>query len=134
MPEYTTEQLLCLHCKEAHVTGSRECELQLRGEMLIRIQNTEKIDLMRARQILEHNNEYCETVKEQFPTHFDCTLAEEDKRKFTPRLLKKCLANCLGTKPVSIQSRNTVTFTSKVNRVQQARCIKSITGVNGISV
>ena len=62
--ECVAEQPLCIHCKEAHMTGSRECERQIKEEMLIKIQDSEKVGLMRARQILENNNEYSENVKE----------------------------------------------------------------------
>ena len=64
---------------------------------------------MRARQILEGNNEYHDNVRERFPTHYDCTLTEADKRKFTPWLLEKCIANCTGSKPVyQIKEQNSI--------------------------
>ena len=46
MPECAAEQPVCLHCKEAHMTESRECERQMREEMLVKIQDTEKVGLM----------------------------------------------------------------------------------------
>ena len=73
-------------------------------------------------------------MSKRFPTHFDCTLTEVDKRKFTPWLLEKCLTNCLGTKPVSIRSTSKHTFTIEVNSKQQASCINSLRDINGIPV
>ena len=69
---------------------------------------------MRARQILERNNEYVEQPQRKFPTHFDCDMTEESKRKFTPWLLEKCLEKILTEKPISIRSKSKTTFTIEV--------------------
>ena len=53
MKECEEKQEQCVHCKEAHMAGRRECERQKEDEMLISIQDREKVSLMSARQILE---------------------------------------------------------------------------------
>ena len=50
---------------------SRECERQEREEMIMAIQEEEKVRVMGARQILQRNNEYVEQPRTIFNTHFD---------------------------------------------------------------
>ena len=47
------EQLKCIHCNGAHVAGSKECPKYQKEEMLLEIQEREKVTIMRARQILK---------------------------------------------------------------------------------
>ena len=58
--------------------------------MIMAIQEEEKAHVMRARQILQQNNEYVEQPRIIFNTHFNCEMTG-DKRKFTPWLLEKCI-------------------------------------------
>ena len=134
MNECEEEQVQCVHCKETHMTGSREWERQKKEELLISIQDKEKVSPMRARQIFEGFNEYHDNVRERFSTYYDCRLDEADKRKFTAWLLEKCLANCIGSTPVSIRSTSKAAFTVEVNSKQQASSLNSFTNINGIFV
>ena len=47
------------------------------------------VTVMRAKQMMKNNNKYTERPKQQFTAHYDCKMNENDKRKFTPRLLEK---------------------------------------------
>ena len=58
-----SEDEKCIHCNEAHHAGSRECTRQQREEAIMQIQKEEKITIMRARQILEKNNELLKDLK-----------------------------------------------------------------------
>ena len=53
---------------------------------------------MRVKQILQ-NNEHSDTQRTLFATHFDCKMTEQEKQKFTPWLLEKCLEKVLNKKP-----------------------------------
>ena len=79
-----SEEEKCVHCGESHSTGSSFCQKYFREEALIKIQEEEKVTLMRARQTVENNNEYVEIPEQQFTTHYDCKMNEKDKRKFSP--------------------------------------------------
>ena len=80
-----------IHCIEAHHAGSKECTKQQREEAIMQIQEEENVIIVRARQILEENNEFTEKPVRPYSTHFDCTMNENDKRKVIPWLLEKCL-------------------------------------------
>ena len=99
MKQCGSDTVKCLHCSETHSAGSGECSKYQREENLIIIQGEEKITLMKAMQILENNNEFIETVKQQFNTYFDCKMNESDKKKITLWLLEKCLERELDSKP-----------------------------------
>ena len=81
MEKCTAEYVRCHHGWGRHFVVSRECAKQEREQMLLTIQDEEKVHVMRARQILERNNEYVELPQQKFPTHFDCEVTEESKRK-----------------------------------------------------
>ena len=71
--------------------------------MLVNIQESEKVHIMRVRQIMQRNNDYVEMPRKVFPTPFDCDRSEDYKRKFTPRLLEKCIGYVVNNKPKSIR-------------------------------
>ena len=85
-----------------------------REQMLLTIQDEEMVSIMRARQILEMNNEYVEQPQRKFPTQFVCEMTKESKRKFTPWLLEKCLEKILTEKPILIRSKSNTTFTQDI--------------------
>ena len=124
----------CVHCSEAHYAGSRKCSKYRKEEILIRIQVEEKVTLMRAKQMMENNNEYVERAKQQFNTHFDFKMNESDKRNITPWLLEKCLERELGSKPRTIRTTNSTTFTVEVSDREQGNKIQKITNINGINI
>ena len=124
----------CVHCGEAHSAGSIECQKYQREEALIKIQEEEKVTAMRARQMMENNNEYTEHSKQQFTTQYDCKMNENDKRKFTPWLLEKCLTQQLGSKPRTIRTSNNNTFTVEVANREQSLNMQAIANINGISI
>ena len=121
-----------LHCGEEHMAGNQECAKYQREETLIRIQGEEKVTLIRARQILEGNNEFVEKPKQQYNTHFHCKMDEKDKRKVTPWLLEKCLEKQLGSKPKTIRTTSNTTFTAVVHNKEQSDNMKTINNINGI--
>ena len=127
------EEEKCVHCGETHSAGSPICQKYLKEEALIRIQEEEKVTLMRARQMMENNNEYVDRPKQQFTTHYDCKMDEKDKRKFTPWLLEKCLTQQLGSKPTTIRTTNNTTFTVEVASREQSMHMQRIKDINGIS-
>ena len=47
---------------------------------------------------MENNNKFIERPRKAFPAYFNCTMEEEHKKKFTPRLLEKCIAHCISEK------------------------------------
>ena len=80
----------------------------------MQVQEEEKVTILRAKQILERNNEFIEKSTRPYPTHFDCKMDEIDKRKFTPWLLEKCLEQQVGSKPKTIRTTNKTTVTVKI--------------------
>ena len=86
---------------------------------------------MRVWQILENNNEYVEKTKKPYATHFDCEI-KEDKRRFTPWLLEKCMERQLGSRPKAIGTTNSTTFTIEVSNSQQnKKKTQAVTEING---
>ena len=67
-----------------------------------------------------------ETPKKQYVTHYDCKM-KEDKRKFTPLLLE------LGSKPKTIRTTNSTTFTIEINNNRQSEKMQAVTEINSIS-
>ena len=104
------EKPSCFHCQGEHRVGDRECEKERTEQQILDIQDQQKVTVMRARQILQDNNEYYTRQTENFKAYFDCTVTEEEKRKITPWLLEKCLTNLIGSKPVAIRTKNRTTF------------------------
>ena len=51
-------------------------EKHQKEQAIVQIQETEKVTVMRARQILENNNEHLERAERQFPAHFNCKIDE----------------------------------------------------------
>ena len=80
----------CFHCQRNHAAGSKDC-LKNQREQLVEIQETEKVTIIRARQILENNCKYTHRPTQQYQTHFDYIMDESNKRNFTPWLLEKCI-------------------------------------------
>ena len=67
------------HCESEHIAGSRECDKQKTEEVLLNIQEKHKVHIMRAKQILQNNNEHSDTRRTQFVSHFDCEMTEQNK-------------------------------------------------------
>ena len=84
MTECTNDTTRCLHCSEAHNAGSRECAKHQKEEAIMQVQEEEKVTNLRAKQILERNNEFVEKPTRPYPTHFEFKMNEIDKRKVTP--------------------------------------------------
>lgn len=140
---------LCLHCavnpeqpndqrspQSEHAIGSMECPRHKKEIELLDIQDKEKVNIMRARQIRDNNNEHVIRTKKnnKYATHFDCILSEDDKRKFTPWLLEKCLALQLGSKPRSIRSTNTNSFTVEINTEKESQIMSELKNINNIPI
>ena len=117
----------CVLCSEAHYAGSRECSKYQKEEILIRIQVEEK---MTANKMMANNNEYVERAKQQFNTHFNCKMNKSDKRKFTSWLLGKCLVRELDSKPKTIRTTNSTTFTVEVSDRKQSNKMQTITNIS----
>ena len=64
--------------------------------------------LVRAKQMLERNNEYPEEPTRPYSNHFDCKMNE--KKKVTQWLLEKCLEQQVGSKPKIIRRNNKITL------------------------
>ena len=130
----TAETPVCYYCKEAHQTGSKECVRQLKEQVLVEIQEKERVTIRRARQILEGECEHSVKPAKRFPTHYNCTMAEGSKKKFTPWLLEKSISKCLGSNPRTIRTLNNTTFVVEVASREQAVALSKLTEVNGIEV
>ena len=124
----------CLHCGAAHAVGSVDCPRQQEEQELVDVQDREKVTFMRARQILQNNNEFVDRPTSCFPTHFNCTFPEEQKRKITPWLLERCLQTHLGSKPKSIRSLSKTTFVVEVSTDCESRSMSGLSTLNGIPV
>ena len=127
-----SEEPKCFHCQGDHAAGSKDCPKHQTEQQLLEIQEKEKVTIMRARQILENNCEYVQRPTQQYPTHFDCKMNEQDKRRFTPWLLEKCIEKHIGSKPKSIRTANKTTFIIEVNSKEQSNAIQTIAKLNGI--
>ena len=134
MTQCSSEDEKCIHCNEAHRAGSRECARYQREEAIVQIQEEEKVTAMRARQMLEKNNEFSERPARPYTTHFDCKMNETDKRKVTPWLLEKCLEQQLGAKPKTIRTTNKTTFTVEIASREQSTAMQAVSKINGIPV
>ena len=80
----------------------------------------ENVIILRARQILEKNNEFTERPARPYSTHFDCKMTENDKSKVTLWLLEKYLEQHLGAKPKTIRTSSKTTFTVEVASKEQS--------------
>ena len=89
---------------------------------------------MRAKQILQNNNEHSDTQRTRFATHFDCEMTEQDKRRFTPWLLEKCLEKVLNKKPLTIRSKTKTIFTVEVSSAEESRVMQTLSNLNGIHI
>ena len=128
------EQSHCYHCGGDHDARNEECECQEREELLMTIQDEEKCHIMRARQILQKNNEFSESPRKAFTTHFDCEMTEVNKRKFTPWLLEKCITNIIGSKPKSIRSRSKTVFTIQGSNAEESTIMQLLSQINDIPI
>ena len=130
----SSENEKCIYCNEAHRADSRECARYQREETIVQIQEEEKVTAMRARQMLEKNNEFIGRPSTLYTTHFDCKMNETDERKVTPWLLVKCLEQQLGAKPKAIRTTNKTTFTVEIASREQSTEIQSVSNIHGIPV
>lgn len=130
----TAEISQCYHCKERHQTGSRECVRQQKEQLLVEIQEKERVTIRRARQIIEGETEAPTKASKKFPTHFNCMMGEENKRKFTPWLLEKSISNCLGSKPRTIRTLNNTTFVVEVVSKEQGAALANLNNIHGNEV
>ena len=105
-----TEVPQCYYCKEELQTRSRVCVRQQKKQALVEIQQKERVTIRRARQVLEGEKEAPTKASSRFATHYNCVMAEESKRKFTPLLLERNIRNSLGSKPRTIRTLNNTTF------------------------
>ena len=110
------------------------CPKHPREEELLRIQEREKVAIMRARQILENNCEFTERITQQFPTHFDLKMNKQNRRKCTPWLLEKCIERHIGSKPKSIRMSNNMTFVVELNNKNHNIAVQAITNINRMAV
>ena len=94
----------------------------------------EKVTILRAKQILERNNEFIEKPTRPYPTHFNCKMDESDKRKFTPCLLERCLEQQVGSKPKTIRTTNKTTFTVEIATKEESITMQTVSNINGINV
>ena len=92
----TTETPQCYYRKEDHQTGGRECARQQREQILLEIQEKEKVTIRRAQQILDGESEVPARAAKRFPTYYNCVMEDESKRNFSPLLLEKCISNYLA--------------------------------------
>ena len=96
----------CYHYEEEHEAGSRACDKQEKEKMLMKIQDEEKCHIVRARLILQKNNEFTDTSGKLCTTHFDCDMTENNERQFTSWLLEKRLQKIIGRNPKSVRSKS----------------------------
>ena len=90
------------------------------------------VNIMQAKQIIQNNNERSDTHRTQFSTHFDCQMTRQDKRKFTPWLLEKCLEKVLNKKSWQVKIKNI--FPVEVSSVGESRSMQTISNLNGIRI
>ena len=64
--------------------------------------------------MLTNNHESVEP-KYKLPTHFDCKLSAEHKRKLSHFLLEKCILKHTGSKPLTIRTKDATTFIMEVS-------------------
>ena len=102
--------------------------------MLLVIQEKEKVHIMRAKQMLQRNAEHQEAQMTTFATHFDCEMTEQDKRKFTPWLLEKCLEKVLNNKPKTVRSKSNTTFTIEVSNARESQLMQTLSILNGLKI
>ena len=130
----TAEAPSCYYCKESHQTGSKECVRQLREQVLVEIQEKERVTIKWARQILKGKCEHPVKPAKRLPTHYSCTMVEGSKRKLTPWLLEKSISKSLGSNPRTIRTLNNTTFVVEVASSEQSAALSRLTEVNGIEV
>ena len=58
--------------------------------------------------------------KSKFPSHVDCKLSAEYKRKLSPFLLEKYIANHTGSKPRTIRTKDAITFIIEVSSCSES--------------
>ena len=85
------EEYKCVHCAGNNMTGSRACGKQIRETELSQIQMQRKVPFRRALQIKAVEQQEQRHTGESFAQMFDCKMSENDKRKFSPWMLQKCL-------------------------------------------
>ena len=120
----------CAQCQNEHHAGDRDCEVQQKEQAIIDIQTSNKVTIRRARQIFEAVDE-TKTKTSRYPTHFDCKMNEADKKALSPWLLEKCFEGSIGSKPKSIRSKNSTTYTVEVTDQKQSAKIQILKELNG---
>ena len=130
----SSDVICCLHCKGSHLVGARECPTQETQIQLVEIQQQERVSLRRAKQIMENNNEYYRPPKSTFPTLFDCTMEEGQKKTLSPWLLEKSISHTIQGKPKSIRSKNKTTFTIEISTEKESKYLSSLRFLNNIPV
>jgi len=87
----------CPNCAGDHIAGSRECWSRTKSRKIKEAQTKEKAGRRRAIQILSGEDESPANNSTKFPTHFSCQINPEQKKKFSPWMIQKCVTQKLGT-------------------------------------
>ena len=128
------EEFKCYHCSENHMVGSKVCQKQVREAELLRIQLQQKVPFRRALQIMSGEQETSKQLRKDFAHIFDCKMAENDKKKFLPWMLEKCLTNYLGGKPKCIRSKTKDTISIEIKTREEGEKIEQMKELNGCPV
>ena len=129
-----SEQTKCIHCGGEHKAGDRDCRRQKYEQEVLNVAQREKVSIPRAKQMLENNLD--SKIPRQkpknavFATHFDCKLDPVNKRKINPFLLERCIQQVIGSKPRTIRTKDSSTFTIQIGTQKESYAMSELTAIN----
>ena len=131
--ECQAELPCCYHCQETHEAGSKECPKWQKEQKIIETVENKKVTFQRARQIVENDAQVSVIRGPKFNSFFDCILpSEEQKRKLKPWVLEKHIEQHIGSKPRSIRTKNSSTFTVEIGTQAESRAMYTLSSIGGI--
>ena len=100
----------CKYCREdnSHMTGAKECPVQMREQKITDIVQKEKVSFQRARQIVEHvpSVRPPKPANQIFPRRLEIKLLDgHTVRRTLPWTLEKSIVEHLGKKPVYLRRK-----------------------------
>ena len=69
------------------------------------------------------------TPRIRYATHFNCEIAEDHKRRFTPWLLEKCLEKVLDNR-----TKSKTIFTIEFSSAKESQVMQSLSSLNGTEI
>ena len=103
---------LCLYCKDQwHPIGHPRCEKHQEQTEIIKLQNTEKVGFLRARQMYNDKESLAPTFQPlkvlTDKKFFKLIINKEQKKNIRPWLLEKAIEERTKEKPTSNQEKST---------------------------